>query len=67
MIWWGVGALMFVLLIRHFWRTYNHPATILVRQGANMNWVARGTVQDSRGYRIHDLSETGWRLSLGNQ
>ena len=64
MIWWGIGALMLFFLIRHFWRTYNHPATVLVRQGANMNWVARGTVKDSRGYRNTRLVRDGVEVEL---
>lgn len=64
MIWWGIGALMLFFLVSHFWRTYNHPATILVRQGANMNWVARGTVKDSRGYRNTRLVRDGVEVEL---
>lgn len=64
MIWWGIGALMLFLLIRHLWRTYNHPATVLGRQGANMNWVARGTVKDSRGYRNTRFVRGGVEVEL---
>src|SRR5258706_12642020 len=64
MIWWGIGALMLFLLIMHLWRTYNHPATILGRQGANMNWVAGGTVKDSRGYRNTRLVRDGVEVEL---
>lgn len=64
MIWWGIGALMLFLLIRHLWRTYNHPTTVLGRQAANMNWVARGTAKDSRGYRNTRFVRGGVEVEL---
>ena len=64
MIWWGIGALMLFLLIRRLWRTYNHPATVLGRQAANMNWVARGTVKDGRGYRNTRFVRGGVEVEL---
>lgn len=64
MVWWIVGAVVLFVLTRHLWRTYNHPATVLVRQGANMNWVARGTVKDSHGYRNTRLVRDGVEVEL---
>lgn len=63
-MYWAVGTFMLFVLLRHLWRTYNHPATVLVRQGADMNWVARGTVKDSRGYKNTRLVRDGVEVEL---
>lgn len=39
-------ALALILLTRFLWRSYTHPRHTLVRQAANMNWVASRTIKD---------------------
>jgi len=63
-IWWGIGAFILFLLTRRLWRIYNHPATVLGRQAVNMNWVAKGTVKDSRGYRNTRFVRDGVEVEL---
>lgn len=57
-MWWLVGSVVAVLVVRHLWRVWTHPATVLVRQAANMGWVASGTVT-ADGYRNTKLSRDG--------
>ena len=64
MLWWVFGVVGFCILIRHLWKTYTHPATVLVRQAANMNWVARGAVKDSQGYRNTRLVRDGMEVEI---
>jgi len=39
------------LVFRFLWRAYTHPAHVLGRQAAHMNWTAAGTDRDAAGYR----------------
>lgn len=54
-----LGAIALVLLIRHAWRSYNHPVMVLTRQAANMGWVASGTLIDEHGLRNTKLARDG--------
>lgn len=54
-----LGAIALVLLIRHAWRSYNHPVMVLTRQAANMGWVASGTLIDEHGLRNTKLARGG--------
>lgn len=54
-----LGAIALVLLIRHAWRSYNHPFMVLTRQAANMGWVASGTLTDEHGMRNTKLARDG--------
>jgi hypothetical protein len=40
-----------LLAIRFLWRSWTHPANVLGRQAASMNWVAIGSVKDNNGSR----------------
>lgn len=40
-----------VAVARFMWKAYVHPAHVLGRQAAHMNWVASGTARDAAGYR----------------
>jgi hypothetical protein len=54
MLWWiflAAAGVSSAILVRHLWRSYSHPYNMLVRQGANMNWVAAGTTRYSDGIR----------------
>lgn len=52
MVWWVLLAVIVSFLaIRNFWRTYSHPYNMLIRQAANMDWVAAGTRKSADGYR----------------
>lgn len=59
MVWYLVGAVALFVLVRHLWRSYNHPAMVLTRQAANMNWVASGTFVDEQGLRNTKLTRDG--------
>lgn len=54
-----LGAIALVLLIRHAWRSYNHPFMVLTRQAANMGWVVSGTLTDEHGMRNTKLARDG--------
>lgn len=54
-----LGAIALVLLIRHAWRSYNHPVMVLTRQAVNMGWVASGTLTDEHGLRNTKLARDG--------
>lgn len=58
MDWWiyAVGAVVVFLILRQGWSAYTHPAHVLGRQAANMNWVAVGRVEDEAGYKNVKLS-----------
>ena len=51
MIWWIIGAITAFLVFRFAWRCYIHPAHVLGRQAANMNWFAIGRVEDDKGFK----------------
>lgn len=53
MFWWIASSILVALAIRWLWRTYTHRSQVLVRQAANMDWVAAGTVKDSAG--VHNV------------
>jgi len=50
MFWWLLAALFGFYVFRHLWKAYTHPAHVLGRQAANMNWVAIGRRKDETGY-----------------
>ena len=51
MIWWIIGAIATFLVFRFLWRGYTHPASVLARQAANMNWVSIGRVEGDEGFK----------------
>ena len=51
MIWCVIGAIVTFLVFRFLWRGYTHPASVLGRQAANMNWVATGRVEGHEGFK----------------
>lgn len=51
MIWWVIGAIVTFLVFSFLWRGYTHPASVLGRQAANMNWVATGRVEGDEGFK----------------
>lgn len=56
MSWWVVVAIvMSLIVVRHLWRSYSHPYNMLLRQAANMDWVAAGTRKSEDGYRNMQL------------
>jgi len=59
MLWLVIGAFVALYVIRILWRAHVHPAQVLVRQGANMNWTYSRTVKDPRGYRLTCLERSG--------
>ena len=52
------GVVLAIIIIRFFWRAYLHPASVLGRQAANMNWIAVGRVADGE-YRNVKLNRDG--------
>ena len=52
---WIVGIVLILLILRQMWKAHTHPAQVLCRQAANMNWVYCGTEKDADGYRNNKL------------
>lgn len=51
MIWWVlIGVIVAFFILRQMWRAYTHPYHTLIRQAANMDWVAAGTHKTTSGY-----------------
>src|SRR6267378_6310111 len=48
---WLIGTAISACIVWSLWKTYKHPAQILARQAASMNWAAAGTLKDENGYR----------------
>lgn len=46
---WMIGGLLAFFLLRFLWRGYIHPANVMTRQAANMNWVAMGRADNPEG------------------
>lgn len=59
MEWVILGVIVGFLVLRFMWKAYCHPAHVLARQAANMNWVAIGRVDDGNGYKNVQLSRDG--------
>ncbi len=51
MVWWIIGTLGVFFILCFLWRTYCHPANVLGRQAANMDWVASRRIKDEDGFR----------------
>lgn len=52
------------VVVRFLWRNYTHRANVLVRQGANMNWVAIGRVKCDTGGHDMLLSRGGYTVRI---
>lgn len=46
---WILIAIAAVFVVRHLWKSYNHPTNVLTRQAANMNWIYAGRVESNTG------------------
>lgn len=64
MLWLSIGVMVAFFVVRHLWRSYNHPSHVLGRQAANMNWVAIGTAKDAEGYNDLRLSRAGMEAQI---
>lgn len=64
MFWWAFGALVAFVVLRQCWLAYVHPAMVLVRQAAHMNWVAAGCERDAEGYRDTLVARGGLLASI---
>ncbi len=64
MFWWLLAAIVGFYVLRHLWKAYTHPAHVLGRQAANMNWVAIGRRKDETGYYDVCVSDTKGSSSL---
>ena len=53
-LWIVGGAVAAFFIIRLMWKTHTHPAQVLCRQAANMNWVYSGT-EEIDGYKNNKL------------
>lgn len=51
MIWWIIGAIVAFFVFRFLWRGYKHPASVLGKQAANMNWIAIGRIEGEEGFK----------------
>lgn len=59
-MWWVAGTVVALIVLRHLWRAYKHPAAALGRQAVNMGWVAAvGHTKDAEGFRDVRLSRDG--------
>lgn len=63
-MWWLILALGGLLIAWSFWRAHTHPAQILARQGANMNWLASRTITDQSGLRNVCLKRDGQEVMI---
>jgi hypothetical protein len=59
MFWWLLAAIVGFYVLRHLWKAYAHPAHVLGRQAANMNWIAIGRRKDETGYYDVCVSRDG--------
>lgn len=46
---WFIGGFFVFLLLRFLWQSYIHPANVVARQAANMNWVVMGRTENPEG------------------
>jgi hypothetical protein len=59
MIHWFIGLVLAFFVMRLLWRAYTHPAHVLGRQAANMNWLAVGRVTDIDGKKDLKVGRDG--------
>ena len=60
MLWWILlSAVVTAVAARHFWRLYSHPYNLLIRQAANMDWVAAGAIPYPDGIKNMRLRRAG--------
>ena len=52
---WIVGGVVVLFILRQMWKAHTHPAQVLCRQAAHMNWVYSGTEKDASGSRNNKL------------
>lgn len=50
MLWWSLSFIIVAYIIHTLWKTWVHPAQVLARQAANMNWKISGREKDDEGY-----------------
>lgn len=46
---WIIGGVLTFFILRFLWKSYIHPANVMARQAANMNWVAIGRTGNPKG------------------
>ena len=46
---WVIGGILAFFILRFLWQSYVHPANVMTRQAANMNWGAMGRVDNPKG------------------
>jgi hypothetical protein len=46
---WVIGGMLAFIVLRFLWQSYVHPANVMTRQAANMNWVAMGRTDNPKG------------------
>jgi hypothetical protein len=46
---WLIGGIAAFFVMRFLWQSYGHPANVMTRQAANMNWVAKGRADNPKG------------------
>ena len=46
---WVIAGVLIVVILRFLWQGYTHPANVMTRQAANMNWVAMGRTDNPKG------------------
>lgn len=51
MSWWWAVVVVVLFVLWRLWLVYQHPAAVLGRQAASLNWIAKGYVKDSFGNR----------------
>lgn len=56
---WVIGGILAFLILRFLWRGYIHPANVMTRQAANMNWVAIGRTDNQKGGKDVLLGRSG--------
>jgi hypothetical protein len=56
---WVIGSLLAIFFLRFLWQSYVHPANVMTRQAANMNWVAIGRTDNPNGGKDVLLGKNG--------
>lgn len=64
MLTWILVAIVAAFVVRHLWKSYNHPTNVLTRQAANMNWAHAGRVKSPTGGHDTLLSRGRYTVQL---
>ena len=64
---WILATLASFFVMRFLWKSYNHRANVLIRQGASMNWIVSGRVKCDAGGHDMLLSRNGYTVRISRR